>query len=91
MQTNLDFDRIQAALDCLTNCSSDAQLLALKNLCENNGIWTIPQDHSHYSPVLYEVSLFGIPAMSDDVERLPDNWMRAARNILRGPPSEDAA
>jgi hypothetical protein len=91
MTPHLDFPRIAEALALLESCSADAQLLHLKNLCENNGVWTVPQDHNRYSPVLYEVSLFGVPAISDDIERLPDNWMRAARNILRGLPAKDAA
>lgn len=91
MTPHIDVPRIELALDCLSDCSPESQLLALQNLCENNGVWTIPQDHSRYSPVLYEVSLFGVPAISDDIDRLPDIWQRAARNILRGLPSEDAA
>ena len=91
MAQHLDFRRIAEVLALLEGCSPDAQLLHLKNLCENNGVWTVPEDQSRYSPVLYEVSLFGVPAISNDIERLPDNWQRAARNILRGLPAEDAA
>ncbi len=91
MTHHLDIPRIKGALALLGGCSQEGRLLALQNLCENNGVWTIPQDHSRYSPVLYEISLFGIPATADDIERLPDNWQRAARNILSRLPEEDAA
>ena len=80
----LDIPRIEAALDALTRCTPDARLLALKNLCENNGTWTVPERPGTYSPVLYEISLFGVTAIADDIERLPHNWRLAARNILNG-------
>lgn len=91
MTHDVDIPRIQAALSLLSDVSPEARLLQLENLCVNNGTWSIPKNHSDYSPVLYEISLFGVPAIADDIERLPDNWMRAARNILRGLPAKDAA
>jgi hypothetical protein len=86
LQTDSQFDlpRINAALTLLRNVSTEAQLLHLKNLCINNGTWTIPENHADYSPVLYEVTLFGVHAISDVIETLPNNWMRAADNILNG-------
>ncbi|WP_147112161.1 hypothetical protein [Tateyamaria sp. syn59] len=89
MTSSLNIPRIEFALTFLSDCNPDHRLLALQNLCENNGVWTIPQDRSRYSPVLYEVSLFGVAAISDDIQHLPDNWQRAARNILRSLPTED--
>ena len=83
MMPYLDIDRIAATRDALLSCSPQNRLLALQNLCENNGVWTIPQDSSRYSPVLYEISLFGVAAIADDVQRLPDNWLRACANILQ--------
>ncbi|WP_136440352.1 hypothetical protein [Pacificoceanicola onchidii] len=82
----LDIPRIQAASELLSQISPDAQLIQLQNLCENNGIWTVPDDHSRYSPVLFEVSLFGVPAIADTAEDLPRNWLRAAGNILKDQP-----
>ncbi len=82
MTPHLDFARIQIALTLLGDCGPDAQVLQLKNLCENNGTWPIHDDGSRYKPVLYEISLFGVPALADDIAELPRNWTRAARNIL---------
>lgn len=84
MTPDLDIPRVQAALALLGDISPEARLLQLENLCVNNGTWSIPKNHRDYSPVLYEISLFGVPAIADDIERLPGNWLRAARNILGG-------
>ncbi len=91
MTPHIDFPRVQAALALLSDVSPEARLLQLENLCVNNGMWTVPKNHSDYRPVLYEISLFGVFAAADDIEQLPANWQRAARNILRGLPEEDSA
>jgi hypothetical protein len=86
-----DPERLQAALSLLSDCSDDAQLLQLKNLCTNNGVWCIPENPDDYQPVIYEVTLFGVSAMADDITRLPQNWLRAAQNILNADSDERAA
>ncbi len=80
----LDIHRIQGALDLLDDISIEGQLLQLKNLCENNGVWSIPENPNDYNPVLFEISLFGVSASAADIEELPTNWKRAANNILSG-------
>lgn len=83
MTSHLDIPRIQAARAQLTGISPTAQLQQLQSLCETDGIWTVPDDHSRYSPVLYEIQLFGVPAIADTATDLPRNWLRAADNILK--------
>lgn len=88
----LNPNHIASALDLMQRISPEARLLQLKNLAvNNNGIWTIPDDPSAYSPVLYEVSVFGVPAVVTDPADLPRCWMQSARNILDGFSTEDAA
>lgn len=91
MTPYIDIPRVQAALSLLNDISPEARLLQLENLCVNNGTWSIPKNHSDYSPVLYEISLFGVPAVADEIDALPRNWQRAARNILQSLPSGEAA
>lgn len=77
-----DINKLRATLDLLRPMDAEAQLLAMKNLCENNGVWSIPSDHTLYSPVMYEISLWGISASATAIDELPTNWQRAARNFL---------
>lgn len=86
---------LHATLDQLEGRSPEAQLSELKALCIAHGTWTIPEigpeGVKRYSPVLYEISLFGVSAISDDIEGLPRNWLRAARATLTGLPEGCAA
>jgi len=79
----IDIPRVRATLMLLDDISPDARLIHLENLCVNNGTWPFPPNHSAYRPVLYEISLFGVSAVADDIDALPRNWQRAARNILQ--------
>ena len=91
MIRHLDIPLIKFALETLTNCSPDARLLTLKNLCQNNGIWTVPDDPDRYNPVLYEIEAVGVPATADQPEDLPRCWMKAASNILKAVALDQAA
>ena len=73
---------IGEAARALTRLDGERQLNQLRRLCEEGGVWTIPPDGSAYRPALYEVSLYGVAALSDDITTLPRNWIRAAHNIL---------
>lgn len=86
MMPHLDRPRIKTALAVLSVISPEMQLLALKKMCQADGIWTIPEDGSRYNPVLYEISLHGVPAIANDPNDLARNWIRAARNVLKGQP-----
>lgn len=86
MADALEFDKIGWAYDFLDGLDLEDQILQIKNLCENNGVWAIPEKDCRYSPVLYEISLFGVSAIADDVAHLPKNWLKAARNTLLGCP-----
>ncbi|MGH1417199.1 MAG: hypothetical protein ACRBB0_27185 [Pelagimonas sp.] len=80
---NIDLALVVSGLELLPKTSTDGRLLALKNLVINNGgIWAVPESPADYQPVIYEISLGGIPAVDNDPKRLPENWMRAANNIL---------
>jgi len=80
---NLDVALVFFALDLLPYITPDHRLLSLKNLVVNNGgIWAVPDNPADYQPVLYEISLGGIPAIAPNPEALPANWMRAANNTL---------
>ena len=78
-----DFTAIRFAVETIERMSPDSRLLALKNLTENNGIWTIPERSDCYVPVLFEISLYGVTAIADDPDRLAPNWLKAANAILR--------
>lgn len=81
--TEVDIPRVQETLVLFSRVSPEAQMLQMKNMCNNNdGIWAIPENPKDYQPVLYEMSLFGVPAIANDPNDLPNNWRRAAQNIL---------
>lgn len=77
-----DFIRLRAAVDMLERVDPKTQFLLLKSLCLSNGVWTVPEDPGAYSPVWFEVGLFGVSAMADQKEQLAVNWCIAARRIL---------
>lgn len=81
-----DFDAIRTAVELLERISPEARLLALQNLCKNNGVWTIPERTEIYSPVLFEILLHRVPAVSNDPDELPSNWLKAAHTILKEAP-----
>lgn len=84
----IDTQRIGAVLELLGRIEADTRLLQLKNLCINNdGIWAVPENPKDYSPVLYEIQLFGVPAIAGDPAELPKNWCYAARNMLKAMPA----
>lgn len=83
----LDRDRIAGAIDLLQRVTPDARLTALRNLCVNNGVWTVPDGDSEYSPVLFEVQLFGVAALADTADDLPRLWILAATATLHGLPA----
>ena len=88
----LDVDRIQDALHLLRRIRPDARLEAMANLCiNNNGVWGVPREPRAFQPALFEAQLFGVSAMASDPARLPDNWMRAAKNMLAALPDASAA
>lgn len=90
MTPQLEMNRIHDALEVLNSVSIDAQLCQLKSMCVAHGIWSVPEIPGEYSPVLYEIQLFGVPAIANDIEALPANWKRAARNILNNWASDRA-
>ncbi|MGH1355341.1 MAG: hypothetical protein ACRBBS_09705 [Thalassovita sp.] len=79
---SLDFIRLRAAIDMLENVDSGARFLLLKSLCLANGVWTVPEDPDAYSPVWFEVGLFGVSAIAEQQDQLEVNWRIAARRIL---------
>ncbi|WP_208348744.1 hypothetical protein [Pseudaestuariivita rosea] len=79
-----DLRHLEAALDLMARTDPLERLQCLKALCVTYGLWTIPEPPTLYSPVIYEIQLFGVAAMASDIEALPRNWMRAARNVLDG-------
>lgn len=91
MTPHIDIPRVQEALYLLNKISAEAQLLHLKNLCVNNGTWSVPENHRDYSPVLHEITLFGVPAVTNEIEALPRCWMLAANNILTALTEDEAA
>lgn len=91
VSVHLDLPRIRFAIHELEHCEPDARLLMLKNFCVNNGIWAIPETPTTRHPVLFEVQLFGVPAMATDHGSLAKNWIKAARNILQALPNEATA
>lgn len=91
MSIHIDTARIRPALDLLAQIADGTRLLQLKNLALNNGgVWGVPDNPADFNPALFEVQLFGVSAFADDPAMLPDNWMRAARNILDAMPDTGA-
>lgn len=78
-----DYGRLQGALEVMQAVPAESRLLALKNLCMNNGVWNVPDAPSDYAPCLFEVSAFEISAHAAEPAELPRNWMEAASNVLR--------
>ncbi|WP_323764576.1 hypothetical protein [Marinovum sp.] len=79
--------RLSGTLDLLERIDPENRLSQFASLCRDNGLWSIPetppQGAKAYSPVLFEVSLFGVFAAARDVAELVPNWCRAASNTLR--------
>ncbi|MEO0485300.1 MAG: hypothetical protein AAF092_05255 [Pseudomonadota bacterium] len=83
--TLYDVAKIHGALLLLEDCDPDIRLINLESLCINNdGTWCVPPRAEDYAPVLYEIQLFGVSAVSPDPAQLPVNWMRAAQAVLDG-------
>ncbi|SMX27263.1 hypothetical protein TRP8649_01366 [Pelagimonas phthalicica] len=89
MSAALNLSVIRDAVGLIEAVSVDGQLLALKNLAQNNGgrwdlpsVWPGPDGQPFYSPLLSSIEVAGVYAMAEAVEELPQNWLRAARNIL---------
>lgn len=78
----VDYVRLAAAVDILTETPVASQLVYLKQLCISRGIWTLPEDEKVYQPVWFEVTVFGVTAMGDEPDVLPHNWLLAARRVL---------
>ncbi|AKO96812.1 hypothetical protein MALG_01636 [Marinovum algicola DG 898] len=78
--------QLSGTLDLLERIDPENRLSQFASLCRDNGLWTIPEPPPKgaepYSPVLFEVSLFGVFAAARDVAELVPNWCRAARNTL---------
>ncbi|MCE8006428.1 hypothetical protein [Aestuariivita sp.] len=86
----MDIDRIRTTVEWLEAMSTDTQFLQIKNLCQNNGVWTVPDDPRQYNPVLFEISLWQVSCFADDAKDLPKNWLKAALNILEANDAEAA-
>ena len=82
-----DYGRLQGALDLLKAIPAPAQLSALRNLCMNNGVWTVPDYPDADRPCLFEVTAFAVSAHAATPEELPRHWMKAAQNILANEPA----
>ena len=74
--------RIAAAKEVLQIAGLKQRMNHLKVLCLAHGIWTVPENPDDYSPVWFEVSLFGVSAQAADPAQLPYNWCLAARRVL---------
>ena len=84
MSVTINLTRVLDAVTMLELIPHESRLLAMQNLCINNGgRWDytadLPQVHQ---PCLFEIQLFGVPAMADNRDDLVRNWLLAANNIL---------
>lgn len=84
MNEHLNFDLIEVVALLLKEIPPESRLLALQNLCINNGgTWDYSISQPYLAqPCLFEIRVLGVPAMADDRDRLAENWLRAASNIL---------
>ncbi|HCP80319.1 MAG TPA: hypothetical protein DIT67_01550 [Octadecabacter sp.] len=84
MSQRLDLDRIRWLVDALDSAAETDMLEALKGaVIGYGGRWDLPSERvGDYQPCIMSVQVFGVYAMAEVLEELPDNWIRAARNVL---------
>lgn len=80
-----DIGRLDAIVEMLDEIPHDARLLAMRNLCQNNGgHWDIPSDMKADSEqILVTIHMFGVSAFAFNLDELSRNWLTAARNIVK--------
>lgn len=82
-----DQDRLQIAVDLLQRTHSSNRLAVLRTMVLNSGGRAdLPHASGKhvYTPVLCSVELHGVTAFASDAAELPENWLKAAQNTLRG-------
>jgi hypothetical protein len=91
MNTKLDISRIAAAVQLLETTKPGDRFDALRDLAlSNGGRCDLPGEARGddgdplYDPILKSIEVFGIYAMADTIDELPQNWMLCARNVLSG-------
>lgn len=79
-----DTTALDALVKALAALSAAQRLDALKQaVLRNGGRWDLPSEFPGiYRPALVSLQVFGVHAMAETLEELPQNWMRAARNVL---------
>ncbi len=79
-----DTTALGALLATLAALPAAQRLDALKRaVIRNAGRWDLPSEFPGiYRPALVSLQVFGVHAMAETLEELPQNWMRAARNVL---------
>ncbi|RBW63039.1 hypothetical protein [Ruegeria sp. A3M17] len=91
MSGRLDIKRIVVAVEQLELTAPARKLPVLKYLAmHNGGRWDLPSANGDYEPLIKSIELFGVYAMAEDVEELPQNWLKAAYNILMANEAEEA-
>jgi len=93
-----NMQRLRGTIEVLRTVSPEGQMLALRNLAtDNGGRYDLPSERLGadgqpvYMPLLLSVSVFGVYAMSDNIDELPKNWILAATNILEADETGAAA
>ena len=89
----LDLDRIAAlAEDVEALPPAEGLEVMRKAVLSHGGRWDLPGDRPGvYEPAIVSLQVHGVFAMAEDIEALPTNWCRAARNTLEGCDGEQTA
>jgi len=87
----IDLDRLQALADRVETAGpADALRLLRRAVLDHGGRWDLPgETPGTYEPAIVSVQVFGVFGMAEDIEALPTNWCRAARNILAAADSDE--
>lgn len=84
MSQRIDLDLIAGLLADLELTPIEERLSVLEQAAiASGGRWDLPSEKQGvYTPFLMSIQVFGVHAMSDNLDELPRNWARTASNIL---------
>lgn len=86
-----DTEALDALVKAVAGLPTEWRLDVLRQaVIRHGGRWDLPSElPGIYRPVLVSMQVFGVHAMAETLEELPENWMRAARNVLGARQTEE--
>jgi hypothetical protein len=84
MSVNDQIASIAAEIATLEQIRPGSRLAHIETrVVETGGTWGLPAaDPAIYDPLINSIQLHGIFVMSDKIDELAHNWLKAARNTL---------